>query len=850
MGTVGSLVAANSWRSAVATEDQRSFDTTTTGSADTLNAALQRDADAMATARTLIATNPSTTNAAFGRWFDTIGTVHRYPGSFAFAYIQAVTPSQLSAFSTVATADPPAGLPIPGSFALDPPGIRPLYCLMRDTSIQIPQGGRADVSSLLLLDSQFANFLNPGVDECTGSQASLLHASAASGDLTVGSFSNMLRPVVLRDPAIRPVLIQLLGNLSPIEMVEPVYSTPASLPGQPTAAPMLLGWVGGIFDSDDLLAPVAGNQPNMSYVLSTSGGVGSSHVLASYGTAKAGYVTRTFKLPAEGGWVLTLSGVLHRGPSPDQQGAIVLLLGLVLMALLVLVFWVLSSSRDVALALVEEKTGELRHLAHHDPLTGLPNRTLIMMRTDEALERAREGGQSVALFFIDLDGFKDINDANGHAVGDFLLRAVADRFTSALRTTDTVGRLGGDEFVVLAEGSPAAHPERLAERLLAACANPIHVTALPDESLPVTASIGVATGPRDSAEDMLRDADIALYQAKGEGKGRYVLFEPAMRDAFRDRVDLDAQLREALKGRQFFLKYQPMFQLDTMRVVGVEALIRWEHPVRGVVPPDEFIPSLEQSGLIVEAGRYVLDEACRQMRQWHDEGIQLQMSVNVSARQLETDRIVDDIRSALFDSGLPATSLILEITETGLMQNSEEAARRLQQMKRLGARVAIDDFGTGYSSLAYLQQFPADVLKIDGSFIAAMSNNAESTALVHAMVQLGGAIGLDTYAEGIESPEQLRLLRIESCGYGQGNLLCPASTVDEVEPLLREGRIADPSTPGGTRLDDGGAGAHGDNGRNGNNGSAPGGLPRVGDPAGRATPVSRSGIVGGTDRPG
>ena len=584
--------------------------------------------------------------------------------------------------------------------------------------------------------------------------------------------------------------------------------------------------MGGIFDSADLLAPIAGTQHDMSYVLSNRLPNRHLQVLAQYGSPKPGYVTRTYTLNAEGHWVLTLTGPLRGGPSPNEQGAIVLLVGLAMTALLVLLIRALATSRTVALALVEEKTGELRHLALHDPLTGLPNRTLLLERTTKALERSRATGDPMAVFFIDLDGFKDINDANGHGVGDELLRSLADRFTATVRTDDTVGRLGGDEFIVLAEGRSAARPELLAQRLLGACTDPIRIGSQPEMALPVAASIGIATGTRGSAEDLLRDADIALYRAKAEGKGRFVVFEPAMRAAVRRRIDLETELREALDGRQYFLVYQPLIDLRSLEVIGVEALIRWQHPSRGVVLPGEFVPALEQSGLIVDAGRFVLGEACRQGRAWRDRGLRVRMSVNVSALQLESDRVVEDVEVALDASGFEPSSLIIEITETGLMHDSEGAARRLRALKHLGVRVAIDDFGTGYSSVAYLQQFPADVLKINGSFVDVMPSSTESTALVHAMVQLGRALGLETFAEGIERHEQLRLLRLEACRFGQGNLFAPAMGVAELEPILRAGRVPDPMDTGSgagdlpTATIDGGGGGDSGGGDSGGSGDS------------------------------
>ena len=387
----------------------------------------------------------------------------------------------------------------------------------------------------------------------------------------------------------------------------------------------------------------------------------------------------------------------------------------------------------------------------HDALTDLPNRALVMDRIDQLLARNRRNATTAAALFIDLDDFKNVNDTLGHQAGDRLLVAVTARLASTLRDADTIGRMGGDEFVVLLDGGPdEAGPQLVAERLLDVMRHPFE---LEDASTPlmVNISIGIATGDRDSAGELLRDADVALYQAKAMGKNRYETFDPMMQTDMSRRIDLEFDLRSALSANQYRLMYQPIYSLDDLTVIGVEALLRWDHPERGVVSPDEFIPILEQTGQIQEVGRWILRTACSQMAAWHACGDTLSISVNVSGRQLDHDSIITDISDALDKSGLAPAALIIEITETALMHNVEATAQRLHAIKQLGVKIAIDDFGTGYSSLAYLRQFPVDCLKIDRMFTSAVTTSPESEALIKTLVQLGKDLGLVTLAEGIET---------------------------------------------------------------------------------------------------
>ncbi|HLB20791.1 MAG TPA: GGDEF domain-containing phosphodiesterase, partial [Solirubrobacteraceae bacterium] len=336
----------------------------------------------------------------------------------------------------------------------------------------------------------------------------------------------------------------------------------------------------------------------------------------------------------------------------------------------------------------------------------------------------------------------------------------------------------------------------IAERLLEAMSEPFTLTHAAAR-LKVTASIGVAAGARTCADELLRDADIAMYRAKCNGKNRYVAFESEMQGAIKSRLELEMDLREGLQNNEFFLAYQPIFSLNDMSPSSVEALIRWEHPARGVVQPEEFIPLLEETGLITEIGGWVLREACAQGARWRKAGSAIEMAVNVSARQLDSDEFVMEVREALQQSGLEPHALTIEITETTLMRDAEQTIRRLSAIKALGVRIAIDDFGTGYSSLTHVQRFPVDSLKIDRSFIAGLKDNKEGEALIHTLVQLGKALSIETVAEGIEMPQELSLLQGERCDSGQGFLFAKPLDLAATEAFLMSwaGDVA-PSSPG------------------------------------------------------
>jgi diguanylate cyclase (GGDEF)-like protein len=410
----------------------------------------------------------------------------------------------------------------------------------------------------------------------------------------------------------------------------------------------------------------------------------------------------------------------------------------------------------------------------------------VLDRAEQMLIRSRRSQMPTAALTLGIDRFKDFNDANGYETGDELLVAVAERLRTVLREADTIGRVRGDEFAILTDGaSLAAGPELVAERILDVVREPFYLSENHPEPFSVSASVGVALGPRVDAEQLLHDADTALSQAKEAGRGRYALFGQDMPQAIESRLAFENELRSAVATDQFFLRYQPIFDIETRTTTGVEALLRWQHPTRRVIPPDHFLPLLEESGLIVPLGRWVLQEACRQGAALHEAGYLITMSVNISARQLESENLVEDVRDALSQAGFEPNALVLEITETTIMRDTSLMVDRLIALKGLGVRIAIDDFGTGYSSLAYLRQFPVDILKIDRSFISSLATTRDSSMLIHTLVQFGKTLGLETIAEGIEEEGQIDPLLAEQCDTGQGFLYGRPLSPTQLDIFLR-----------------------------------------------------------------
>jgi diguanylate cyclase (GGDEF)-like protein/PAS domain S-box-containing protein len=446
----------------------------------------------------------------------------------------------------------------------------------------------------------------------------------------------------------------------------------------------------------------------------------------------------------------------------------------------VIVFRDVSAARAMAL--------QMAHSAEHDFLTGLPNRMLVNDRVNQAIAFASRHGKKVAVLFLDLDGFKHINDSLGHPAGDKLLQSIAGRLVECVRGSDTVSRQGGDEFVVLlSEVEHSVDAAITARKMLRAVAEP---HSIDKHDLHVTTSIGLSVYPDDglNAETLIKNADTAMYQAKENGRQSYQFFKPAMNVRAVERQSIEESLRRALERQEFTLNYQPKVNLRTGEITGAEALLRWMHPVRGPVPPGQFIPVAEDCGLIVPIGNWVLREACKQARAWLDSGLRLaSMAVNISAMEFRNDNFLEGIFAVLQETGLDPKTLELELTESVLMKHAETAESILRTLRERGVQVAVDDFGTGYSSLSYLRKFPIDALKIDQSFVRQITTAPDETTIVTAVIGMGRNLKLRVVAEGVETLEELIFLQAHQCDEAQGYYFSGPVLPDQFARLLETG---------------------------------------------------------------
>ncbi len=422
----------------------------------------------------------------------------------------------------------------------------------------------------------------------------------------------------------------------------------------------------------------------------------------------------------------------------------------------------------------------LRYLARHDALTGLLNRAALQDELGRAIGRSKRNQKRFAVMFIDLDRFKHINDTLGHGVGDAMIKTCAERLKSRLRSDDVVARFGGDEFVLLVENlSAAGDAEAIAQKMLASCTEPFLIEG---HELHIGCSIGVSVHPQDGgdAETLLKNADMAMYRAKDSGRGTYRLYDPHMNAGSSERLMMEGALRRAMERGELEMHYQPQMDLRSRRIVGVEALMRWRHPVLGLISPAQFIPIAEETGLIEPMGKWALEQACAQARAWLERGLPpVQMAVNLSPRQLDSFALVETVATVLQSSGLPPSMLELEITESAMMKNTEHAVLLLQRLRDMGVRLAIDDFGTGYSSLSYLRRFPLSTVKIDRSFINDLPHNNDAQALVDGIIKLAHSLRMEVIAEGVETPEQLDYLATRGCDQIQGYWLCKPAPAEE-----------------------------------------------------------------------
>jgi diguanylate cyclase (GGDEF)-like protein len=737
-GSLGALFTADVVARNGVDQSRRAFVTASAGVASTLELDIQHEEDLSVSVGAFVAGAPGASNFEFIHWLDSVRAFERYAELQGFGFTVIVPADQLATFVARATTDPVGPFSADGTFQVLPPGNRPFYCLAqlgktRDARLAFPAG----------------------YDFCAANQA------LSSRDTGVGDYT----PLNLSS-----------GSLLAVEI--PIYRT-GVVPTTVTARrENFLGWVGMVVAPGVVLARALKDHPGMAVTFRYHNST--SDVTFSSGTPPTHQ--QSYVSDLGNGWTVTTFGANDPAGVFANRIALELLLGgIALSVLLATLLYVLATGRARALALVNQKTHQLRYQALHDVLTGLPNRALITDRIEQMLVRNRREGTAGAALFVDLDGFKNVNDTLGHEAGDQLLLAVAARIRRNLRDVDTVGRMGGDEFVVLIDGGPHhTGPELVATRLLELMREPFEFDLAP-RPMVVTASVGVATGDRAVPGDLLRDADVALYQAKAAGRDCFEVFHQDMEASVQHRYEIEFDLREALEGHQFRLVYQPIYDLRDLTLTGVEALIRWQHPTLGEIQPGSFIPLLESSGQIIDVGRWVLGEACTQAAAWRAGGCDLMMSVNVSGRQLDRDVIVEHVNEALAISGLTPSALTIEVTETAVMRNVDSTARRLREVKAVGVQVAIDDFGTGYSSLAYLQRLPVDCLKIDRMFIDAIGRSPESDALIHTFVQLGKDLGMTTLAEGVEDIAQIDHLRNEGVDAVQGFLLSKPLTPEALE---------------------------------------------------------------------
>jgi diguanylate cyclase (GGDEF)-like protein len=743
----GLLLSAKSVAHKDAEKARLAFHLSSDEIASTLKLALQHEEDLVISASAFIASDPRASAAGFDRWAESVRAMRRYPELQNIGLVVMVPARELAAFRARMAAHPlrplgPRSLGPKEGFQLFPEGNRPYYCF-----------------AVAGLARNAATYIPGGVDYC---------ALAKSLILARDSGASNYAPFVAAK-----------GTTLGVET--PVYSggvVPATVAQRRRA---FVGWLG------ELLAPKLVVQRALEGHPRTAAtfryGSGSMRVEFRSGSAPHGAQTTTIDL--HNGWTVQTFGAGVGDGIFDDAPAVELLAGGLLVGLLLgLLVFVLATGRKRALSLVREKTRELSHQALHDALTGLPNRALVLDRAEQMLARAgRQAGIVPGALFIDVDGFKHVNDNLGHAAGDQLLQLIGRRLAGVVREQDTVGRLGGDEFVVLVEcEGPKASLDVLASRLIEVLRKPVRLAPM-GKTLSCTVSIGVAVGQYATPEELLRDADLALYAAKATGKDRYAVFNASMKRDGEDRLELEVELSAALLDEQLFLLYQPIFDVRSRRMVAAEALIRWQHPQRGIVSPDDFVPLAEQTGLIVPIGRWALEEACRQAAAWRAEGIQLGICVNVSAYQLGRDEFAADVQRALRESGIEPASLTLEVTETTIMRDVVAACERLEEVKALGVRIAIDDFGTGYASLSHLQRMPVDLLKVDRSFVAALADGDQSRELLEAILGVAQALSLSVIAEGIETSAQMATIQEMGCDMAQGFLIGRPSPPEVLESL-------------------------------------------------------------------
>lgn len=801
-GIVGSVLGAHAVVHTDAAKARRTFQRTSTTIASALKLAIRHEEQLGVSASTFFADHPHATPAEFAAWTRWARTTRRYPELQQLALITLVRAPELAAFQAqLAGHAPPSGSSsssgsssalIAGQ-AAKPSGPSTSVSATQTTGAtgQTKSSGSSSASSSTTPAGESLRIAPPSDHSyyCL-TVASLRSAGAVTpprGFDYCAHSSTLLRS---RDVSRDVYTTISRGQAKALAVVTPVYrgeETPRTLAGRQAAS---VGWLREVLAPEVVMQQVLTGQPG--YALRLRRGTGSTSVAYTSGTPQSGDQAALIRL--RGGWTVKIFGPpVPTGVFADGNARALLIGGSLLSVLLgVLVFMLgsrLPRTRVPRAAAPAPKAPELPDADLYDALTGLPNRSLTLDRAERMVARAgRDSGMLAGALFVDIDRLKDVNEKLGPAAGDQLLRIVGERLNDVVRTHDTVGRLGGDEFVVLVESAARGiRLDSLAQRMIAALHQPVELDNF-GPSFVLTASIGVAFGRYETHEDMLRDARLALASAKAAGKDRYTLFNANMRTVIEGRAVLEAELNTALSEQQFFLLYQPIYDLSTQRVAGVEALIRWQHPTQGVLPPDDFIPLAEETGLIVPIGRWALEEACNRAAAWNVAGHRVGVAVKVSAIQLGREGFVTDVRRALQQSGVEPALLTLEIAETAVMRDVEVSARRLRELGSLGVSIAIDDFGgSGYAYHSDLRQLPLDCLRVDRSSLAASDDEDYRSWLLEAILVVGRDLSLTVIATGIETAEQMASLQAMGCTMAQGFLLGKPTPVDSVEGLFVAG---------------------------------------------------------------
>jgi len=747
IGAVGSVLGARAVARNESASARQAFPRSSAGFASTLKLALQHEEDLVISASTFFAGNPKASAPQFNTWVKWAEALHRYPELQKLGFVALVRAPELGAFQAQITGHPAtpsksrSPLPRGASFPIVPPGARPFYCF---TAVELTRAPLKHTRA--------------GTDYCAKIPALL-----SSRDLAASVYA----------PA-------SAGRSQGLGVEAPVYKGNVPPAGLTSRRGAFVGWLREVLTPAVVLQQVLHGHPE--YAARLRYKTGASNLVFASGTPQPGAQSTTTDL--HNGWTMKTFG-----PSPAGSGVLtngnslaLLIVGILLSALLGLLVFVLGGGRSPA------RLRPIRAVPHgdlYDPLTRLPNRALMLDRAERMLARAtRQSGLLVGALFIDIDWFRDVNEKLGSAAGDQLLTIVAERLEGVVRAHDTVGRLGDDQFVVLVESAArGVRLDSLARRVIEAMHKPVELEGF-RLSFSLTASIGVAFGRYPTPDDLLRDARLALTAAQAAGRDRYTLFNANMRSTIEGRGVLEIELNAALLENQFFLLYQPIYDFATRKVVGLEALIRWQHPTQGVLPPDDFIPLAEDTGLIVPIGRWALEEACGRAAAWNVAGHRVGISVKVSANQLNRDGFTIDVRRALQQSGLEPSLLTLEIAETTVMRDIAAATERLEVIKQLGVSIAIDEFGSGYARNADLQLMPIDFLKVDRSSLAATEDEEYRSWLLEAILSVGRDLSLPVIATGIETYEQMTTVQAMGCPMGQGFLLGRPTPTDGVDELF------------------------------------------------------------------